>query len=624
MESKLLEKLEGITKWMHEIDQRLDSQGGSLEKVTTKVDLAMDSVGKVQQECAELARSMKRVASCSDQAGILGSPSGISQESVLASRATKALKGKFVKLPQYKSDVSSDTTPGRVDKGDLWKAKQLKDYRRAQGLCFKCGDKYTPEHRCAVGGQIKAMQLEEVLTDDILDVVIAAEQSDDEEDCHISLNALTGAYLLTAIRLRALVHSKVLLLLVDSGSSHNFIDYNFAQMLGLPLKPIPSTLVKVANGDCLPCQYVVPGFFWWIQGHTFTYDMRVVTLGGHDAILGMDWLEQWGEMSCHWANKTLKFQYQGSWISLQGVQDAAVPSEIAAVTLPQLLKWHKGCEIWAAALLEHSQDDVQHVIPSSVQQLLTDFDDVFHDPKCLPPHRVFDHAISLVPDATPVNYRPYRYSPLQKDEIEKQVKEMIDAGLITPSMSPYASPVLLVKKKDGSWRFCVDYRRLNALTIKSKFPMPVVDELLDELSGTKFFSKLDLKAGYHQIRMVETDEAKTTFKTHHGQFQFRVMPFGLTNAPSTFQCLMNSVFAPFIRKFVLVFMDDILVYSPDLDSHLHHLQQVFAILRQHQLFAKRSKCSFACTQLEYLGHIISDKGVSTVSRPELVPTGTSP
>lgn len=126
--------------------------------------------------------------------------------------------------------------------------------------------------------------------------------------------------------------------------------------------------------------------------------------------------------------------------------------------------------------------------------------------------------MSLLPDAAPVNSRPYRYSPFQKDEIEKQVKEMLRARTVIPSMSPYGSPVLLVKKKNGSWRFCVDCRRLNAVTVKSKFPMPVVDELLDELAGTKFFSKLDLKAGYHQIKMHEQDEAKTTFKTHHGRF----------------------------------------------------------------------------------------------------------
>ena len=142
--------------------------------------------------------------------------------------------------------------------------------------------------------------------------------------------------------------------------------------------------------------------------------------------------------------------------------------------------------------------------------------------------------IPILPNAVPVNSKPYRYSPLHKDEIERQVKELLAAGLITPSTSPYASPVLLVQKKDGSWRFCVDYRRLNDITIKNRFPMPLVDEILDELAGTCYFSKLDMRSGYHQVRMKKGEEHKTAFKTHHGHFEFRVMPFGLTNAPATF------------------------------------------------------------------------------------------
>jgi hypothetical protein len=243
--------------------------------------------------------------------------------------------------------------------------------------------------------------------------------------------------------------------------------------------------------------------------------------------------------------------------------------------------------------------------------LLQEFEDVFAAPTSQPPHRAYDHAISLEAHHSPINCRPYRYSPFQKDEIERQVAEMIKVGLIVPSMSPYSSPVLLVKKKDGEWRFCVDYRRLNSSTIKNKFPLPVVDELLDELAGAQFFSKLDLRAGYHQIRMREADEEKTAFKTHSGHFQFRVMPFGLTNAPATFQCLMNSIFSAEIRRFVIVFLDDILVYSRSLPEHLSHLRLVLQTLRNHQLYAKMSKCSFAQDNISYLGHIISRNGVAT-------------
>jgi hypothetical protein len=146
--------------------------------------------------------------------------------------------------------------------------------------------------------------------------------------------------------------------------------------------------------------------------------------------------------------------------------------------------------------------------------------------------------------------------------------------------------------------------------VKNKFPLPVVDELLDELAGTKIFSKLDLRAGYHQIRMHPADEEKTVFKTHHGHFQFRVMPFGLTNAPATFQCIMNSLFAPFLRKFVIVFLDDILVYSSSWTEHLEHLRAVLQKLRESKFFAKVSKCSFGQDNIQYLGHIISAQRVS--------------
>lgn len=180
-------------------------------------------------------------------------------------------------------------------------------------------------------------------------------------------------------------------------------------------------------------------------------------------------------------------------------------------------------------------------LPLPIHNLLQEYADVFAAPQTLPPSRVYDHTIPLLPNAVPVNSRPYRYSPHHKDEIERQVKDMLQAGLIVPSTSHFASLVLLIQKKDGSWRFCVDYRRLNELTIKNRFPMPIMEEILEELAGSHYFTKLDMRSGYHQVRIKPANEHKTAFKTHHGHYQFRVMPFGLTNAPATFQCLMNEI-----------------------------------------------------------------------------------
>jgi hypothetical protein len=246
-----------------------------------------------------------------------------------------------------------------------------------------------------------------------------------------------------------------------------------------------------------------------------------------------------------------------------------------------------------------------------VLDILHQYNDVFQEPTALPPERTCDHTIPLQNGSQPPNVRPYRMPHKQKNLVEELVNKMLKTSEIRPSNSPYSSPAILVRKKDKSWRLCVDYRQLNSITIKNRYPIPVIEDLLDELQGATIFSKLDLRSGYHQIRMSPQHIAKTAFSTHMGHYEYLVMPFGLTNAPATFQQLMNNIFAQHLRKFVLVFFDDILIYSKNLQQHRAHLNSVLQILRLHQLKAKLSKCTFAVPSVEYLGHVLSGNGVAT-------------
>lgn len=369
--------------------------------------------------------------------------------------------------------------------------------------------------------------------------------------------------------------------------------------------------MTVADGTKLTAESMVPQLQWWTQGHTFTTNARILPLGSYDLILGMDWLEQHSPMWVDWKRRKLRFTYQGNRITLKGIKDCTSKCTKLKVNKLKGLLRKGGVDQLVQLTLATDSSPKDDTPPAKVHELLQSYTHLFQAPTALPPQRPFDHAIPLMQGVKPVNVKPYRYSPAQKDEIERQVKEMLLNGVIQPSSSPFASPVLLVKKKDGTWRFCVDYRQLNTVTIKNKYPLPIVDELLDELHGAQWFTKLDMSSGYHQIRVLPQDEHKTTFKTHNGHWEFLVMPFGLTNAPATFQAAMNSIFAPLLRKCVLIFMDDILVYCDSLEHHVEHLKAVFDILQQHQLLLKRSKCSFAQGQLEYLGHVISAKGVST-------------
>ncbi|GJZ32919.1 gypsy/ty3 retroelement polyprotein [Tanacetum coccineum] len=371
---------------------------------------------------------------------------------------------------------------------------------------------YVPRHKCS--GQLYSLVLvPEIGSEgDFLEIDESVVNNGlmDLQEPLISLNALTSTNNFKTMRVIGTVGKHLLHIFIDCGSTHNFLDRNMAKQLGCNIRTTCPLSVTVADGNKL---ITTSKCKWKFGPHPFSTDVMLLPLGGCDMVLGIQ------------CTKALS----------KTVKQATLHSMALCIFLDSASTY------------------------------------VFAIPTELPPRREYDHTIPLVEGAQPVNIRPYKHPPSQKESIEELVAELLASGVIKKSTK----------------------------------------ELIDELHGSQLFTKLDLRFGYHQIRMNNADIAKKTFRTHEGHYEFLVIPFGLTNAPSTFQSLMIKVFKQYLRKFVLVFFDDILIYSQTMKDHVLHLKTVLETMRSHKLYDKRSKYVFGTDKVEYLGHVTSAKGVAT-------------
>ncbi|KAK1629506.1 hypothetical protein QYE76_003821 [Lolium multiflorum] len=314
-------------------------------------------------------------------------------------------------------------------------------------------------------------------------------------------------------------------------------------------------------------------------------DLFILPMKDIDVILGMNWLEENGALiDC--THKTVSLKSPGGErIIYQGDKHTQIEVELKL-------------------------NSMKEVKPEDIP-VVNEFQDVF--PKELPgmpPDREIEFTIDLIPGTAPIAKAPYKMGPKELKELKEQLDDLEQKGFIQESISPSGSPVIFVDKRDGGRRMCGDYRNLNNVTIKNKYPLPRIQDLFDQVRGAGVFSKIDLRSGYHQIKIKKEDVPKTAFVSRYGHHEYLVVPFGLTNAPAIFMNLMNKIFMPCLDKFVIVFIDDILIYSKDKAEHAEHLRIVLQTLREHQLYAKFSKCEFWLDQVEFLGHVISKDGIA--------------
>ncbi|KAI3713011.1 hypothetical protein L1987_71581 [Smallanthus sonchifolius] len=373
-------------------------------------------------------------------------------------------------------------------------------------------------------------------------------------------------------------------ILFDTCSDRSFVSFEFEPQLAMSRAKLDKPFdILVADGYSASCDTIIRDCTLTLSDHDFSINLIPMALGGFDIIVGMDWLtKHHAEVVCF--DKYIRIPLDsGDILNVYGEKPSKGLKLMSCTTAQKYLR--KKCVAFLAHIVERKvkDKDLQDIL------VIKDFPEVFpEDLPGLPPIR---------------------------QELSSQLRELSDKGFIRPSVSLWGAPVLFVKKKDGSFRMCIDYRELNKLTVKNRYPLPRIDDLFDQLQGSIYFSKIDLRSGYHQLRVLESDIPKTAFRTRYGHYEFMVMPFGLTNAPAVFMDLMNRVCKPYLDKFVIVFIDDILIYSKSKAEHEKHLRLVLDLLKKEQLYAKFSKCEFWLKEVQFLGHIVNEKALTHKGKP---------
>jgi len=406
-------------------------------------------------------------------------------------------------------------------------------------------------------------------------------------------------------------------ILIDGGAEGNVISATFAKQHSLPLV------------SCSPIPIILPDGSSSITNNTAsitlardtyhdTLNPLLYNLQKYDLILGKPWLANVNP-KINWRTNALHFTHNNldvRWVC-RGFAPSSVTAKSRGLVLSHLhfnaIAAQHGSEVFVA-LVKIGKDQKSIELPPEIHPIVhSEFPDVFPDtlPYGLPQDRGDEMKIETLPDTDPPFKPVIRLSTAELDELRKQLDDLLKKGFIKPSTSPYGAPVLFVRKKDGTLRMCVDYRGLNRITIKNRHPLPRIDELIDRFRGARFFTKLDLISGYHQQRIFEPHTHKTAFRCRYGHFEFNVVPFGLTNAPAAFSTMMARALDPVLDKCVVVYLDDILIYSKSKEEHLAHIRSVLSLLRKNGLYAKLSKCSFMQEETEFLGHVVSKNGIHT-------------